>query len=117
MPEGFTAVIHIPSFQIRKSAFPMEKMRDMRDMVSAAYEMAIEGDVFSAMYVNGRCTCEAIGITPEIADKALSCGAAAAGLSGTGPATGILVPVERLDEFLDRFGREDLLFANIRNGV
>ncbi len=117
MPEGFTAVIHIPSFQIRKSAFPMEKMREMRDMVSAAYEMAIEGDVFSAMYVNGRCTCEAIGITPEIADKALSCGAKAAGLSGTGPATGILVPVERLDEFLDRFGRKDLLFANIRNGV
>jgi shikimate kinase len=117
MPAGYTAVIHIPSFQIRKSAFPMEKMRDMRDMVSAAYDMAIEGDVFSAMYVNGRCTCEAIGITSEIADKALSCGAAAAGLSGTGPATGILVPAGGLDEFLDRFGREDILIANIRNGV
>jgi len=117
MPEGFTAVIHIPSFQIRKSAFPMEKMREMRDMVSAAYDLAIEGDVFSAMYVNGRCTCEAIGITPEISDKALSCGAAAAGLSGTGPATGILVNADRLDEFLDRFGREDILIANIRNGM
>ncbi len=117
MPEGFTAVIHIPSFQIRKSAFPMEKMREIRDMVSAAYDMAIEGDVFSAMYVNGRCTCEAIGIKPDIADKALSCGAVAAGLSGTGPATGILVPADLLDEFLDRFGREDILLANIRNGV
>ena len=117
MPEGYTAVIHIPPFQIRKSAFPSEKMQKMRDMVSAAYDMAVEGDVFSAMYVNGRCTCEAIGITPETADRALSCGAAAAGLSGTGPATGILVPEGRLDEFLDRFGREDILIANIRNGV
>ncbi|MDO9522706.1 MAG: shikimate kinase [Methanocorpusculum sp.] len=117
MPAGYTAVIHIPPFQIRKSAFPSEKMREMCEMVSAAYDMAVEGDVFSAMYVNGRCTCEAIGITPEIADKALSCGAVAAGLSGTGPATGILVPTDGLEEFLDRFGREDILIANIRNGV
>ncbi|MEA5037045.1 Homoserine kinase [bioreactor metagenome] len=117
MPEGYAAVIHIPPFQIRKTAFPSEKMREMRDMVSAAYDMAVEGDIFSAMYVNGRCTSEAIGMTPEIADKALSCGAAAAGLSGTGPATGILVPEGRLDEFLDRFGREDILLAGIRNGV
>jgi len=116
MPEGLTAVIHIPPFQIRKSAFPKEKMQEMRDMVSAAYDLAVEGDIFSAMYVNGKCTGEAIGITPEIADKALSCGAAAAGLSGTGPATGILVPEDRLDEFLDRFGREDILLASIRNG-
>lgn len=116
MSEGLTAVIHIPPFQIRKSAFPKEKMQEMRDMVSAAYDLAVEGDIFSAMYVNGKCTGEAIGITPEIADKALSCGAAAAGLSGTGPATGILVPEDRLDEFLDRFGREDILLASIRNG-
>ncbi|ABN07812.1 shikimate kinase [Methanocorpusculum labreanum Z] len=117
MPEGYTAVIHIPPFQIRKTTFPSEKMREMREMVAAAYDLAVEGDVFSAMYVNGRCTCEAIGITPETADRALSCGAAAAGLSGTGPATGILVPDEGLDEFLDRFGRENVLLANIRNGV
>ena len=117
MPEDISVVIHIPSYQIRKSAFPKERMREMSDLVSAAYQMAIEGDVFSAMYVNGKCTCEAIGIRPEIADKALSCGAVAAGLSGTGPATGILVPKERLNEFLDLFGRDDIILANIRNGV
>lgn len=116
MPEGLTAVIHIPQFQIRKSAFPKEKVQGMRDMISAAYDLAVEGDIFSAMYVNGRCTSEAIGITQKIADKALSCGAVAAGLSGTGPATGILVPEDRLDEFLDRLGREDILLAGIRNG-
>ena len=117
MPDGFTAVIHIPPFQIRKSAFPKEKMRELRGLISAAYDLAVEGDVFSAMYVNGKCTCEALGITPDIADKALSSGASAAGLSGTGPATGILVPTDRLDEFLDRFGRDDIIIANIRNGV
>ena len=117
MPDGFTAVIHIPPFQIRKSAFPKEKMREFRELISAAYDLAVEGDVFSAMYVNGKCTCEALGITPDIADKALSSGASAAGLSGTGPATGILVPTDRLDEFLDRFGRDDIIIANIRNGV
>ena len=117
MPDGFTAIIHIPSYQVRKTAFPKERMRAMSNLVSTAYQAAIDGDVFSAMYANGKCTCEALGITPEIAERALSCGAAAAGLSGTGPATGILVWKDDLNEFLDRFGREDILIANIRNGV
>ena len=117
MPTGLTAVIHIPPYQVRKSAFPKEKMRELSGLISAAYDLAVEGDVFSAMYVNGKCTCEALGITPDIADKALCSGAVAAGLSGTGPATGILVPTDWLDEFLDRFGRDDVIIANIRNGV
>ncbi len=117
MPKGYIAVVHLPSYQIRKPSFPKERMREMRDLVTAAYDLAVEGDVFSAMYANGKCTCDALGISPEIADHALSCGAAAAGLSGTGPATGILVPQDELDIFLDRFGREDVIIANIRNGV
>lgn len=120
MPEGYTAVVHLPPYQIRKPAFPRERMREMRDLVLAAYELAANGtedDVFSAMYANGRCTCDALGISPEVADHALSCGAAAAGLSGTGPATGILVPQDEVDAFLDRFGREDVILAHIRNGV
>lgn len=116
MPAGYTAVIHLPAFQIRKSAFPKEKIREMAAEVTDAYNRALAGDVFGAMYENGRCTSEALGIAPEIADWALACGAAAAGLSGTGPATGILVPTEHLDEFLSAFGSEQVILANIRNG-
>lgn len=117
MPTGYTAVIHLPAFQIRKSAFPKEKMWEMAAEVTNAYNRALAGDVFGAMYENGRCTCAALGITPEIADRALACGAAAAGLSGTGPATGILVPTRHLDEFLSAFGSEQVITANIRNGA
>ncbi|MDU9376564.1 Homoserine kinase [Methanocorpusculaceae archaeon Sp1] len=116
MPETCTAVIHLPEFQIRKTAFPKEKMREMAATVAKAYDSALAGDVYSAMYINGSCTCRALGINPEIADRALGCGATAAGLSGTGPATGILVPTVALDEFLDEFGRDNILIANIRNG-
>ena len=116
MPEGYTAVIHLPEFQIRKSAFPKERMREMADEVTAAYDRALAGDVFGAMYANGVCTCRALGIEPEAADRALACGAAGAGLSGTGPATGILVETDRLDAFLDAFGRKHVIVANVRNG-
>ena len=116
MPDGYKAVIHLPEYQVRKSAFPKYRMREMASEVSAAYDRALAGDVFSAMYLNGACTCRALGIEPEVADRALACGAAAAGLSGTGPATGILVETDRLDEFLDAFGRDQVIVANVRNG-
>ena len=116
MPDGYKAVIHLPEYQVRKSAFPKDRMREMASEVSAAYDRALAGDVFSAMYLNGACTCRALGIEPEVADRALACGAAAAGLSGTGPATGILVEADRLDEFLDAFGRDQVIVANVRNG-
>ena len=53
MPDGYTAVIHLPEFQIRKSAFPKEKMLEMVDEVSAAYNRTLAGDIFGAMYTNG----------------------------------------------------------------
>ncbi len=116
MPDDCVAVIHLPRFQVRKTAFPKERMREMAHEVEQAYKAALAGDVGSAMYANGSCTCRALGITPAVADRALACGATAAGLSGTGPATGILVPADSLNEFLDAFGRDNVLVANIRNG-
>lgn len=116
MPDGYIVVIHLPEFQIRKFAFPKEKMRKMAGEVSTAYDRARAGYVFDAMCANGAYTCQALGIEPETADRAIACGAAAAGLSGTGPATGILVETDRLDAFLDAFGREQVIIAHIRNG-
>ena len=116
MPEGCVAVIHLPEVQIRKSTFPTGRMQELAPEIFAAYNRARGGDVFGAMYANGSCTSRAIGITPAVVDRAIACGALTAGLSGTGPAAGILVAMDRLDEFLDAFGREHIIVANIRNG-
>lgn len=120
MPNEFTVVIHLPKNRIRKSEFPVQRMREFTNEMNNAYEAAVSGDIFSAMIQNGRCVCKALGVSPEVSERALLCGAFAAGVSGTGPATGILVRTEVLDGFLDKFTdnfrHENIITANIRNG-
>ncbi|MDO5843549.1 MAG: shikimate kinase [Methanocorpusculum sp.] len=116
MPEGISAVIHLPKYITPKSVFPSDKLREKKSEVEKIYLHALDGDVFKAMYDNGKCTCEALGISTKTADFALSCGAKAAGLSGTGPATGILVDSKNLEEFLEKFGRTDCIVTNLWEG-
>ncbi|HJJ94520.1 MAG TPA: hypothetical protein O0W83_02240, partial [Methanocorpusculum sp.] len=73
------------------------------------------GDVFSAIYENGRCVGESIGTGTITADKALAAKASAAGISGTGPATGILVKKENLASFLDIFEEKNCIITTVRN--
>ncbi|MDO5846188.1 MAG: hypothetical protein Q4Q04_04605, partial [Methanocorpusculum sp.] len=75
----------------------------------------MQGNVFAAMRENGRLVSQALCISTEPADRAIAAGAAAAGLSGTGPATGILVLRDRLDGFLENFGEETCIITGIRN--
>ncbi len=117
MPEEYAVVIHLPNGTIPSLAFPKDKFIERKADIEVAFSKAFEGDIFSAMYENGRCVGDAIGIGTKIADRALQTGAKAAGISGTGPATGILVPKESLASFLEVFNEENCIITDIRNGV
>ena len=115
MPEDFAVVIHLPDGEIPTLAFPKDKFKARSKEVEAAFEKAMSGDVFSAIYENGRCVGDSIGTGTKTADKALSAGALAAGISGTGPATGILVKKENLASFLDIFEEKNCIITTVRN--
>ena len=81
-----------------------------------------EGDkglsaVFSAMEQNGALVSRALGISDTLFCAAKAAGAASAGISGTGPALGILVETENLDDFLSRFRESGCrcIVSDIRN--
>lgn len=117
MPEDLTAVIHLPDFSIPKSKFPTENLRSHSGEMEKAYEKAVAGNIFEAMQENGRYVSRAANLSMKVSEQALLCGAVSAGVSGTGPATGILVPCTELDKFLEKFGCENLLIRDLRNGA
>ena len=116
MPEDLAVVIHTPAYRIATNAFPKDALRQHAAESRALFARALCGDIAHAMYENGRLVCGALGMAPETADRALFCGAQAAGLSGTGPATGILVAMEDVDAFLEKFGRENCIITTLWEG-
>lgn len=116
MPSYVKAVIHVPEFQIRKQALPRSKIAAVRNIVDLAFQQAQEGDYYRALTLNGMCYSTALGLDQEVALMALQNGALAAGLTGTGPATVMLVVEDKLKEFVASMKGYKLTVAGIYNG-
>ena len=91
MPEGLEVLIHVPNAMLRKRDVPVELMRTMSFVSDMAMDMAMHGDVYHAMMLNGLYCSSALGMDTTLMHRALEEGAFAAGLTGTGPATAIIV--------------------------
>ncbi|HJJ30884.1 MAG TPA: shikimate kinase [Methanocorpusculum sp.] len=121
MPESLTAVIAVPPTGARlSSAFPKEKLNAEKSR--SIFDAAYAGDICSAICRNGALVSEALGIKDTISAAALSCGAAAAGVSGTGPAVGILIEKSAVSEFLSAFRPQipdgyTIICTDVRNGM
>ncbi|HJJ48624.1 MAG TPA: shikimate kinase [Methanocorpusculum sp.] len=116
MPKNYAVVIHVPPDEIPTCTFPAAKFQKYAAESESLFEKARAGDIFSAMYENGALVADALRRAPDTADFALKCGASAAGISGCGPATGILVEKDCLHEFFTEFGRKNCITAEIWNG-
>lgn len=116
MPAGLKALIHIPNFQIRKAGLPVDNIKSLSGVVEVAYAQALAGDYLTAMTLNGLCYSAALGLDQTVALESLRKGARAAGLSGTGPATVVLVDEGKVDDFLSSFESVHFTIANIYNG-
>jgi len=118
MDPNLKAVIHVPSFQTRKSGLPLSRIAAVADLADIAFKMALNGDYLGAMKLNGLCYASALRVDQDIAFQALEMGARSAGLSGTGPATAILVDSEKLEKFLsDIKSTKEFIITDIFNGA
>lgn len=115
LPEGLKVLIHLPDFQIRKAGLPRERIAAMRDLVGVAFQHARRGEYYRALTLNGLCYSAALGLDVEVAVRALQHGAVAAGLTGSGPATVMLVEDEHLHELRNAL-EGTLMTANLHNG-
>ncbi|MBI0583480.1 MAG: shikimate kinase [Methanomassiliicoccus sp.] len=114
-PDYVRVLIHIPEFTVRKADLPRERIKAVSGLVDLAFHHALEGDRHRALTLNGLCYSTALGLDPEVQLKALMNGALAAGLSGTGPATVMVVVEDKVKEFTEAMSGYDLLEVRVRN--
>jgi len=82
-----TVVIQVPPVKFYTSKASAEGLRHIRGPVESVHRMAMRGEIWKALTANGLLYSTALGHDPMIAIEAMSKGALAAGLTGTGSAT------------------------------
>lgn len=115
--EKYIAVIRVADKSSLTANFPKDKFAMKKNEILSVYNSALSGNAFEAMYENGKYVSDVLGIKNATADFAKKCGAITAGISGTGSAVGIIVEKKKLDDFLDKFGRENCIVTELRNGA
>jgi shikimate kinase len=116
MDPSLVALIHTPHYQIRKGTLPMDRIRNISDLVEIAYFLVQKGEFATAMKLNGLAYASVLGVDPSVMHEALACGAVAAGMSGTGPATVILVQRDRAESLRAQMSvAKDIMVADVYN--
>lgn len=82
-----TVVIYVPPRKFYTSKTRSANLEPIRASAASAHRMALRGDIWRALILNGLLYSTALGHDPLVAVVAMSKGALAAGLTGTGSAT------------------------------
>ncbi|MEM4724966.1 MAG: shikimate kinase [Candidatus Hadarchaeum sp.] len=91
-------VVHVPPVKFYTSKVSSQDLHHIRRAVQSVHRMALRGEIWKALTINGLLYSTALGHDPMIAIEAVSKGAVAAGLTGTGSAT---VAVAEPDKVVD----------------
>jgi len=103
----YPVLIHVPEGKIYTSRSDVRRMRIIAEEVRALHRMALRGDYWQAMTLNGIIYSEILGFDVGMAIDALENGALAAGLSGTGPAVAAVVPEENIDDVRETWSKRE----------
>jgi len=101
-------VILIPPGGMLSGKVDTSLFKPVEPLMSLAHRLALNGEEWLAMTLNGLAVSTALGLDVKPALEALKNGAVAAGVSGKGPAVASVVrpqDVERVGRALSRFGR------------
>lgn len=90
--EDYVILIHVPPRKVYTAKSDVRRMRIIADEIKALHRLALSGDYWLAMTLNGLAYSAVLGYDASIAVDALAAGAVAAGLSGKGPAVAAVVP-------------------------
>lgn len=109
----YDVVVHIPKLKIRKESLDLDALKGVADEQREVIELS-KTDPLKAMTLNGRIIAKASKLDNSVADAALEAGALAAGISGSGPATAIILEYGHAYEFLEETGLEDTIVTRTR---
>ena len=109
----YDVVIHIPEQKIRKESLDMDPLKRVAAEQRKIIELS-KTDFLSAITLNGRIIAKASGLDNKVADMAMDAGALAAGISGSGPSTAILLEYGGTKKFLEHTGLENVITTETR---
>jgi shikimate kinase len=86
MMEKLDAVVFVPEERAYTKDVDVARLKAFSREFDAAWNLALSGDLYTAMTLNGLVCSAALGQSAELAATAMRAGAIAAGMSGKGPA-------------------------------
>ena len=105
--EDLIILILVPNRKIYSGTIDKTKLSSLVPLVRESHRIALRGEYWKAMTMNGVTYTHAFGLNPKIATEAILSGAISAGLSGKGPAVAAVCTGEKEAEVkkaLSRFG-------------
>ena len=96
--EDYPILIYMPNFYSKSGDSDANRMKLLAPLVETAFDFARNGDYFKALNLNGLIYSATLGFDSTIAIDALSAGAIASGLSGTGSAFVAVVEEDSIDD-------------------
>ena len=96
--EDYPILIYMPNFYSKSGDSDANRMKLLAPLVETAFDFARNGDYFKALNLNGLIYSAILGFDSTIAIDALSAGAIASGLSGTGSAFVAVVEEDSIDD-------------------
>ena len=103
--ENYAVLVYVPPKKSYTSKSNVNRMKIIADEVKTIHKMALLGDYWHAMTLNGLIYSVALGYDVKIAMEALAAGAIAAGLSGKGPAVAAVAPRDRINDVRDAWAK------------
>ena len=95
--EAPVVLFYVPYKKTYTVGSNVQQMKSVASVVKIAYNEALNGNIWAALTLNGLIYSAALSYDPSPAVDALTAGALAAGLSGTGPAVTAIVAEEKVD--------------------
>jgi shikimate kinase len=97
LTETPAVLFYVPITKNYTAETDVKRMKTMASAVKIAYKEALKGNHWAALTLNGLIYSSTLGYDASPAVDALTAGALAAGLSGTGPAVTAIVPEEKVN--------------------
>jgi shikimate kinase len=97
LSETPSVLFYVPSQKTYTVSSNVKRMKALSGAVKVAYNEALNGNYWAALTLNGLIYSSALGYDSSLAVDALTAGALAAGLSGTGPAVTAIVSKDNLE--------------------
>ncbi len=108
-----SVLLHVPEERIEKRALDLPAFRRRRGDFEDLIERSA-ADPFGTMSENGRLVAEIVGADDGLARRALEKGAAAAGMSGTGPAVAVIADEDLCKELILEQGKGRFILSRLR---